>query len=106
MSARIPSAWLGQETADQVRDLPWFHVASSLELGVDQLAIHGHFETATFRGDQPDGLNIPFEFFGQFGHQTDGPLGVVSDYAVLDADVHDVPRGPILVIDSTMRIRS
>jgi hypothetical protein len=78
---------------------------AGLQLRVDQLTVYCHLKASTLRRDEPDRLNIPLELLGEFGHQTDGSLGVVSDHTVFDTDVHHGPPSGILSTDSTMRTR-
>lgn len=71
---------------EQPEHFPRFGVPSGGQLAVDQPAVHADFEAATVGGDQPDRFDVGFEFLEQFGRQTDGPVGVVSDRAVDDFD--------------------
>jgi hypothetical protein len=63
-------------------------VTPGLQLGVDEGPIHGDFESAPIGRDQAYALDSEFEFLEKFGHQTDGPIGVVSNSAVLNRDFH------------------
>jgi len=63
-------------------------VAAALQLGVDEIAVHVHFEHSAIGGDEGDGFDIRFKGFQQFSRQTDGARGVVSDNAVFNGDDH------------------
>jgi len=60
-------------------------------LGEHQVAIDHHLEDAAAGGDEcqlGDGAGVVPE---DLGRQTDGSVRIVSDHAVFDADLHDVP---------------
>ena len=57
-------------------------MSPGLEFGVNQLAIHAHFETAPIRGQERQGFNFWFELFQQFACQAHGPVSVMSDCAI------------------------
>jgi hypothetical protein len=57
-----------------------------LTLGEDQVSVHLHLEDAPRRRYQLD-LRVG-EFALELGRQTGGPWLVISDYAVLDDDLH------------------
>ena len=71
---------------NQTADFALFRVALGLELGIDQLAVDLDLEPAFRGGHQCEGLDLGFKFLEQFGHQTGGPWGVVSDCAVGNGD--------------------
>ena len=59
-----------------------------LELGIDQLVVHTDFKPASQGRYESNILDLRFEILEQFGYQAHGPVGVVSNRAVLDADFH------------------
>jgi hypothetical protein len=63
-------------------------VTTGLEFGVDQAIIHADLEAASQGRDEEDALDLRFEIFEQIVYQAHGPVGVVSNRAVFDADLH------------------
>jgi hypothetical protein len=59
---------------------------AGLQLRVNQLTIHRDFITPALRGDQRDLGDLMLDLLEQIGCQTDSPLSVVSDFAVLDTN--------------------
>jgi hypothetical protein len=60
-------------------------------LGEDEVAVDHHFEHPAPGGDQGqlgDGAGVVRQ---ELGRQTDGPVRVISDHAVFDADLHGSP---------------
>ena len=60
-------------------------------LGEDEVAVDLHFEHPAPGGDQGqlgDGAGVVRQ---ELGRQTDGPVRVVSDHAVFNADLHGSP---------------
>ena len=55
-----------------------------LQLGVDQLAIHSHLVAPAIGRDEGDLGDPRFKVLEQVDRQTDGPVGIVSDCAILD----------------------
>ena len=70
----------------QAGGLAGLNVAAGLQLGIEQFAIDAELEAPAIRRHQADLLDLLFESFQQFGHQTDGPVGVMSDGAILKRD--------------------
>jgi hypothetical protein len=57
-------------------------MALSLELGIDQAVIDGHFKPPAIRGNQGDRFNTCLEILEQLGCQTDSLIRVVSDLTI------------------------
>jgi hypothetical protein len=70
----------------QARHLAFFGVAPGLLFGINQGAVHVHFKAPAVRGDQADRFGFGLVLLQQFGRQTGGPVGVVSDRAVLNGN--------------------
>ncbi len=66
-------------------------MALGLELGIDELPIHGHFEAPSLGGDERDILDQVLKLLKQLTCQADGPVGVVSNGAVNDLDLEHLP---------------
>ncbi len=65
-----------------------------LQLGVNQLAVDGHLEAATFGRNEGQALDQVLELLEQFPSQANGPVSVVSDCTVDDLDLeHEPSRG-------------
>ena len=71
-------------------------MAAALQLGVDEIAVHVHFEHSAIGGDEGDGFDIRFKGFQQFSRQTDGARGVMSNNAVFDSDDHVEPSDELV----------
>ena len=76
------------EFADQILHLPRAGEAAVGKLGVDQTAIDGHLEAAAIGGQQGEGFQAGFEILEELGCQTGSLIGIRSDRAVLDGDLH------------------
>jgi len=63
-------------------------VTAGLQLGVNEPAVHVHFEYPAARGDERNEFDIRFKGFQQFSRQTDGARGVVSGSTVFNGDDH------------------
>ena len=63
-------------------------MSAGLQLGIEQLAVHTEFEFTAVRGDQGDGFDLVFKLFQQFDRHTDGFIGIVSNLAVDQLDLH------------------
>jgi hypothetical protein len=74
--------------ADQILHLPGAGEAAVGKLGVNQVTIHRHLKTAAIRGQQGEGFQAGFEIFEDLGCQTGSFIGIRSDHAVLDGDLH------------------
>jgi hypothetical protein len=57
-------------------------------LGVEQPSVHRHFKCAAGRRDKLDLLDPRLKRLQQFRCQTGSELGIVSNCAILDGDVH------------------
>lgn len=77
---------------DGLEDLLGVGVAAGGLLRVDEVAVDGDLEDAAPRRDQRELLDGLLELPEQRGRQTDGPVRVPSDRAVLDADLHGLLR--------------
>ncbi len=77
---------MSARAGDQLQNLPRLRVAPEGLLGVDQFTVHGDFEDAAGRRDQPD-VGIGNDCL-QLGRQTGGSGLVVSDDTVLDKHLH------------------
>lgn len=60
----------------------------AFELGEDQRAVHFHFESAAIRRDQGQRIDRCLETAEQFLRQAYSLVGIMSDNAVLDGDLH------------------
>ncbi len=58
-------------------------------LGPDDFAVDGELERSPARGNQSQTIDSVTMFAQDLGRQTDGLIGVVSDYAVFEFDFHD-----------------
>jgi hypothetical protein len=74
----------------QSKHLAWLGVAPQLELGKEQLPIHADLKAAAGARDEAKALYLGFEILDQFCCQAHGPVGVVSNHAVFDANIHDL----------------
>jgi hypothetical protein len=74
--------------ADQILHLPGTGEAAVGKFGVDKVAIHRHLEAAAIRGQQGEGFQAGFEILEDLGCQTGSFIGIRSDHAVLDGDLH------------------
>jgi hypothetical protein len=80
----------GSEFApDGFNDGFWLRELPGFQLGVDQLAVHLHFETPTSGRDELYRADTLFEF-EEFFRQTDGVRFVVSDRAIFNRDFHSL----------------
>jgi hypothetical protein len=80
---------------DELGDFTGFGVACGAKLRVDQFTLEADLEPPPIRGDQTYPGQIGFEVLQQFGRQTDGAIGVVSDSAVDDFNIeHGMLRFP------------
>ena len=61
-------------------------MAPRLQLGIHQAPVHRHLKTATIRGDEGERGDLELVRLQQVGRQTDGPVRVVSNRAVLDGN--------------------
>ena len=82
---------MGEKLLDQGSDFSWFSMATSLQLGEDQLSINADLETAAIGRNQGDRPNLRFEQAEQFSYQAHGPRCIASNSAIDDFDVHDYP---------------
>lgn len=57
------------------------------EFGVNQRAVERHLKAPAIGGDQRDRFDFGFILPQEISRQTGGPIGVVSDRAVLDGNV-------------------
>ena len=60
-------------------------------LGEHEVAVDHHLEHTTAGGDQGQLGDVTGAVRQELGRQTDGPVRVVSDHAVFDADLHGSP---------------
>jgi hypothetical protein len=58
----------------------------AFNLGVDQLTIHADLKTPPVRWNERQLGDVGLEFLQQFGRQTGGPIGVLSNSTILDLD--------------------
>ena len=72
----------------QARDLARIWVPPLLFLGKDQRTVYRNLERSPRRGDQLDLCAL--EFLLQLRRQTGGATFIVSNYAVLNHDVHEI----------------
>ncbi len=65
-------------------------MAMGLQLGIDQIAVEADLEPPAFMRDESQRFDLRFELFEQFGRQTGGAVGVVSDRTIdqLDFEQH------------------
>ncbi len=63
-------------------------VAPQLQLGEDLLVVQEDLEAASRPGGQGEAFDLGLEILDQVGCQAHGPVGVVSDHAVFNADFH------------------
>lgn len=59
----------------------------SLQLRIDQRAIHTDFEAPTVGRHQGERFNLMFKFLEQVCRQTDGAAGIVSNGTIDQVDV-------------------
>ena len=59
-----------------------------LEFGIDQLVVHTDLKPASLGGNKSQTLDFWFEILEQVICQAHGPVGVMSDCAVIDPDFH------------------
>lgn len=82
---------------------------ASLFLRIDQPPVHRDLEHASRRRDDLQRGDLVLEVPKDLGRQTDGPVEVASDRAVLDPDLQrpsrPVARPPILIGVMTSRVR-
>ena len=71
---------------DELLDFPGFGMACGSQLRVDQLALEAYLEPPPIRGNQTYPGQIGFEVLKQFGRQTDGAIGVMSDCTIDQLD--------------------
>jgi hypothetical protein len=76
------------EFLDQPNDFTGFGVAAGVKLGKDQPVIYADLVTATARGHKRDTFNLRLEIYEQILHQAHGPVGIVSNRAINDLDLH------------------
>lgn len=78
---------LGGSAGQSIEDLLVFRKTLRLLLRPDELAVNGDFKSSA-----PGRNHFELLYFGspfqQLRRQTDGSIGVVSDYAVFDFDLH------------------
>ena len=72
-------------------DLPVVGMALRGLLGEHQVAVDHHLEDPAAGGDQGQLGNAAGVVRQELGRQTDGPVRIVSDHAVFDADLHGSP---------------
>lgn len=70
---------------EKLSNFTGLHVAARCFLAVNQVVTHTDFESPAARGPQRDGLNVGRVLREKFLRQTDGSRGVVSHYAVFNA---------------------
>lgn len=75
---------------EQFADLVYLGVTACLDLGIDQVAVHRHFEYATLGWDELPRSHVRLKLGEQFVRHPDGARGIVSVCAVFD---FDVPHG-------------
>ena len=73
---------------DRIQDPLFIGKLPRFQLGIDQVAIHGEFETATSARDQLEVLNLLLVGGQELVRQTDGLRLVVSHRAILEFQVH------------------
>jgi hypothetical protein len=61
---------------------------AQLQLRKDELIIDGHLEPAAQGGQEADGLDLRFKILEQFSYQAHGPVSVVSNRTIFDANLH------------------
>jgi len=70
----------------QSRHLAFFGVTPGLLFGINQGTVHVDFKPPAVRRYQADRFGFGLVFLQQFGRQTGGLVGVVSDRAVLNGN--------------------
>ena len=99
---RLPRAF----PVNRGEDLFVFREASFLELGKDELAVHGNFEDAAISRMQVEAGHIELVLIQQRFRQPDG-LGLIpSRGTVEDIEIHRVPLGfpqPLAMLSNLFR---
>jgi hypothetical protein len=75
---------------------------TSLQLGVNQLPVHGQLKTPTAGGDQFQVADALFEGSQQLARQTDGLRLIVSHRTVLQLHIHEVLHSQVCLGENTL----
>ena len=61
---------------------------SGLQLGIEKIPIDAHLETPSIGRHQGQRIDLEFEFLEQVSRQTGSPIGVMSNSAIDQLDLH------------------